>query len=252
MVKNTTVRVVLLASCLVLLQASLLLGASRAEWNPGSNELAPTGDTYLSVAGTLGDPTANYGAANTLSVGEGINGDCVGVISFDLSTLPANVNSLNFTSDITVYGDATRTLEVFVILDSTWNELTVTNATNPFNAVQVWAAAPGSANCTSLTIASSTSTITFSVFNWRTASTITLLFKLPTAVSWITMAQKESQYLYSFSNPPHLVYSTTPEETGGTTTPYSGDIPGAPLLAVIVTMGLAALLVGLRKRKIAA
>jgi hypothetical protein len=186
-----------------------LFGVSQAyaTWTPGTNELGPTKDTYVSVDGALSDPSANYGGASSIAVGDGFDGDCVGAIYFNLNSIPADILTLQFQSDITVYGSATRTVKVFILLNATWDELVVTGLNNPFNATAIYLADPSEANCTTITLTQSMTALSFSIYAWKDAVNVTLLFTAPEGYSWFTMSSRENPYLGSYSHPPRLVYT---------------------------------------------
>ncbi len=121
-----------------------------------SNEYKPAKDTYISIGGPLGEETTNFGGANSIEVGDGLYGDCVGAIFFNLGSVPNDTETLDFASDVMVYGDETRTIKVFILLNAAWDELTVTGVDNPFNATNIWTAGPSEANCTTIQITGST------------------------------------------------------------------------------------------------
>jgi hypothetical protein len=208
---------------------------ARAAWTPGAKELGPTKDTYVSLGGALAEPLSNFGMASTLDVGKGFKGVCVTAIQFNLSTLPANVESLNFSSAITVYGSNTRHIKVSILVGVDWDELQVTGLENPFNASELWVSDEG--NLTSVLVGGSTTSITIELADYiGQRGLITLLFAPEvTDESWITLSAKENPYLYSSSNPPHLIYSIPPADDPGPSG-SSGVIIGVGLVIGVIVI----------------
>ncbi len=176
------------------------------EWVPNEDELAPTQDAYLSVAGVLASPDANFGGASSLTVGKGIDGHSVTVIQFNLTGLPA-LKSLTFVSEVTVYGEETRTVKVKVFTDVAWDEYEVTGLNNPFDALD-FLSSPANNATMKIQVTGSTEEISIDLSDYKDHDgTITLLFAGSlTDESWLTMPSKENQYLTRFSNPPHLEF----------------------------------------------
>lgn len=234
----------LVVSLFGILSVVWMIGPVSAAWTPGSDEIGPIKDTYISAGGVLASPTSNYGGGETLYAGDCLDGDCVTAIAFDLSGLPDEVETLNFQSDIVVYGDATRIVRVFVFINLAWEEMQVTNASNPFDAANLLNVTKSSANCTSVTITGSTKALNFSVVNWKSASTLTLVFVGDPAneADWITMSARENSYLSSYSEPPRLTFTEPTPEVD------LGDLPGAPIGLVVLVSLVAVTAIGLRSK----
>ena len=222
----------------------MLMTQSVLAWSPAENELGPTKDAHVSIDGALSDPSANYGLAETLTVGTGFNGMCVTAIQFDLSTLPENrstIEDLEFASDITVYGENTRDILVSILLEKDWDETGVTGLENPFHAVELYTS--GEANLTTITIGGSTNELIIDLNAYiEEEGVITLIF-VPelTEESWITMNSRENKYLRSYSNPPRLQFVEL--ETSGDLT-----ISGFPLIGLFVGFGIAIAIVNFKAK----
>ena len=235
----------------VLLLAAVLLAIpdAKAQWVPDSSQLAPIKDTYVSIEGALSNPTANYGLAETLTIGDGINGQCVTAIQFDLSDLPTNISNLSFSGDIVVYGDNTRTIKVNILQGVDWEETSVTGLSNPFNATQFWIG--DYANLTTLTIGPSSDDLYIDLSDYlEYRGLITLVFAAGiTDASWITLSAHDSSYLYSFSNPAHLDFvkieaaddsadSSDDDSNNSNLTTEGESIPGYPFEIFIFSISL--------------
>ncbi len=230
-----------------LLLTTMMLGQPiQAEWTPGKNEIGPDQDTYVSVAGALGNPTANYGGSESLDIGDGLNGITVTAIRFDLSG-KGPFSKLEFKSDVTVFDSSTRKLFISVFPDLEWNELAVTGIDNPFNASDLaFAEESDSIVYQSILVTGSTDKITVAMDGFlNTSSSLTLVFAQEfTADGWITMSSKESPYLNAFSNPPHLEYTMQVAPEDGQT---GSETAGNPLIAIL--LGSSSVWVWKRRKK---
>ncbi|MHA1620156.1 MAG: hypothetical protein ACTSVZ_12835, partial [Promethearchaeota archaeon] len=177
----------------------------------------------------------NFGGAETLYVGDGLNGICVSAIQFDLADLPATADSLQFLSSIVVYGETTRTLEIYILVGDDWDELAITGLDNPFNASGVFLS-DGVGNLTSVTLTGSTSELTVDLADYLAETgLITLIFT--TGIfdeSWFTMASQENQYLSSLSEPPRLAYTVPTVEEEPSDLGSGGTIGGLIVIAIVV------------------
>lgn len=211
---------------------------AMAAWTPGSSEIAPIKDTYVSIDGSLSKPESNFGGSDQLTVGDGFDGHCITAIQFDLSSLPSNVLSLNFISHVTVYGEETRKMKVYIMLNIDWDELSVTGLDNPFNATDIYLDDSSNANVTTLTIVGSTNELDINITQWKSYSKVTLLFAMdPEVTSWMTMQSKENSYLTSYSNPPHLKYTLIPTSDP----PSGGSDPSSSsgtIIFLIIVIGI--------------
>ncbi len=214
----------------MMLGMSGLIQNVNADWSPETNEIAPINDAYVSISGSLAEPQSNYGGSNSLEIGNGLDGHCVSAIEFNLTSIPNDTRSLEFLSDVTVYGEETRMLKVSIILDTQWDELEVTGLNNPFNATDFWMAPADYANLTSIQIVGSSSEISINLTEFMDQDRITLVLATsPEDGSWIDMSSKESEYLYSTSNPPHLKFDLPEDEdsnNGGQSEPGTDDSDG--------------------------
>ena len=112
-------------------------------WIPGTalaQEARLTDDTYISSS----NRTTNFGGAGTMSV-NGNNSNLRGFIKFDLSTLPAGTTGNSVAKAVlTLYVSnvgKTGSFNVQVV-NGSWNELTITNATAPTLGAVVATAVP--------------------------------------------------------------------------------------------------------------
>ncbi len=217
-----------------LILASLMTMNVNAEWIPGRYELAPVKDTYVSIAGALANPTANYGGAETLYAGSGFDGISVTAIMFDLSTIGKPLSKLTFKADVTVYDSSTRYLLVGVVPNVDWNEYTVTGVDNPFNATDFGTSSPNDDIVyTSTIVTGSTEEVSFELNDFlnQTGTLTILLAQNWGADGWVTLDAKENKYLSGFSNPPHLEYSvkeiTSTSQSASTGAGGSGSDSGS-------------------------
>ncbi|MHA1776245.1 MAG: hypothetical protein ACTSWC_05695 [Promethearchaeota archaeon] len=222
----------------------LNISSVQADWTPDENELAPSKDTYLSISGVLSEPAVNFGGAESIYVGDGLKGICMGLIAFDLSSISDDANSLTFTSTCVSYGDATWTLHVSVILNANWNELQITTVENNLDILNIYS--ENSANVSDLTITGSTDEISLNLTDFLDESAITLVFSPDVSIdaTWLTMSSKENSYLSSYSNPPHLTFEVPKNSDDSDSSNSSiGVIMG------ILVVGIIVVIVVLRKRK---
>ncbi len=222
----------------------------RADWTSSDTQLLPSKDTFVSIGGTLSEPLSNFGGAETLYVGDGLYGYCVSAIEYDLSELPENLASLQFESDIVVYGENTRTLDVYIMEGINWVELEVTGLENPFNASEICFTTGSVGNLTQITLTGSTAEITIDLDEYKDNNgLITLLFTTGALdESWFTMQSKENQYLASYSNPPRLEFTVEQAADGDTDPNNTGSSVGATLF-VIAIIGVIIFLVIKKKKK---
>ncbi|MHA1729350.1 MAG: CBM96 family carbohydrate-binding protein [Promethearchaeota archaeon] len=198
----------------------------NADWTPDDNELAPTKDTYVSITGALAEPTSNFGGASLLDVGEGMDGVCISAFQFDLSELPAEVETLEFQGDVTVYGGATRILKIYIMIGIDWDELGVTGADNPFNSTAIYTAENEDANLTTLTVVGSTTQIVVNLPDYTDSTELITLLFVPDNIDehWISLSSKENEYLSSYSDPPRLVIDGEPVDEGSGWTPDDNEL----------------------------
>lgn len=225
---------------------SPMMQYGRADWTPSDTQLASSKDTFVSVGGILSEPLSNFGGAESLNVGDSFYGYCVSAIEFDLSDLPENLETLKFESDIVVYGENTRTLDVYIMEGIGWEELEVTGLENPFNATEICFTTGSVGNLTQITLTGSTSEMTIALDDYKDDNgLITLLFTTGALdESWFTMQSKENQYLASYSNPPRLEFTV---EEAADDPSNTGNI-GAGLF-VIAIIGVIIFLVIKKKKK---
>ena len=246
MQKKKIIRSIFISLIFSIICFSPILQYGRADWTPSDTQLAPSKDTFVSIGGILSEPLSNFGGAETLYVGDGLYGYCVSAIEFDLSELPENLVTLQFESDIVVYGENTRTLEVYIMEGVGWAELEVTGLDNPFNATDICFTTGSVGNLTKITLTGSTSDITIDLGDYiDDNSLITLLFTTRALdESWFTMQSKENQYLASYSNPPRLEF--TIEEAADD--PSNAGTVGGGLFALAV-IGVIIFVVIKKKKK---
>jgi len=227
----------------------------RADWTPSDTQLAPSIDTFVSIGGTLAEPLSNFGGSETLYVGKGLYGYSVSAIEFDLSKLPENIASLQFKSEMVVYGENTRTLQIYIMEDIPWIELEVTGSENPFNATDICFTSGSVGNLTHITITGSTSEMTIDLGDYKSESgKITLIFTTGALdESWFTMQSKENQYLTSISNPPRLEFTvdSSSDTNGDTDTSGSGGSILGAFFVIVIIGGIIFLVIKKKKKKAA-
>ncbi|MCF2141187.1 MAG: hypothetical protein K9W44_14100 [Candidatus Lokiarchaeota archaeon] len=236
--------------------------AVQADWTPGVHEIAPSKDTYLSLSGALAEPNNNFGGAESLDVGDGFKGICMSLITFDLSSIPDDANSLMYSSSCVAYGDATWTVHVSVIIGAKWEELQISTVNNDINAISIYSGNTG--NLTDIIITGSTDEISLNLSNYLSESEITLVFSPDIAVdgTWITIQAKENQYLSSFSNPPHLKYDipeissdtgssddTIPSSTDDSSDNSSENSSGSSIVGGLIFIGIVITVIVILKKK---
>lgn len=246
MQKKTIIRSIFVSLIFSILCFSPMIQYGKADWTPSDTQLGPSKDTFVSIGGILSEPLSNFGGAETLYVGDGWYGFCVTAIEFDLSELPENLATLKFESDIVVYGENTRTLDVYIMEGIEWVELEETGLENPFNASEICFTTGSVGNLTQITLTGSTTELTIDLDNYKDDNgLITLLFTTGALDdSWFTMQSKENQYLASYSNPPRL--ELTIEE--GADDPSNTGTIGTGLF-VIAIIGVIIFVVIKKKKK---
>ena len=246
MQKKTIIRSIFISLIFSILCFSPIIQYGRADWTPSDTQLGPTKDTFVSIGGILSEPLSNFGGAETLYVGDGLYGYCVSAIEFDLSELPENISTLQFESSIVVYGENTRTLDVYIMEGIGWAELEETGLDNAFNATDICFTTGSVGNLTQITLTGSTANITIDLDDYKVDNgLITLLFTTGALdESWFTMQSKENQYLASYSNPPRLEFTVEEEVDDPSNT---GSIGGT--LFAIAIIGVIIIVVIKKKKK---
>jgi len=251
MQKKTIIRSIFVSLIFTILCFSPIMQYGRAEWTPSDTQLGPSKDTFVSIGGILSEPLSNFGGAETLYVGDGLYGYCVSAIEFDLSELPENLDTLQFESDIVVYGENTRTLDVYIMEEIDWVELEVTGLENPFNATEICFTTGSVGNLTQITLTGSTTEITIDLDDYIDDNgLITLLFTTGALdESWFTMQSQENQYLSSYSNPPRLEFTVDPAAADDDTDPSNTGTSVGVTLFVLAVIGVIIFLVIKKKKK---
>lgn len=250
MQKKTKLKTILVSLIFTVLCFSPMIQYGKADWTPNDTQLAPSKDTFVSIGGILSEPLSNFGGAETLYVGDGLYGYCVSAIEYNLSELPENIATLQFKSDIVVYGENTRTLDVYIMEGIDWVELEVTGLENPFNATEICFTTGSLGNLTQITLTGSTTEITIDLDDYKDDNgLITLLFTTGALdESWFTMQSQENQYLSSYSNPPRLEFTVDPAAADDDTDPSNAGTVGGTLF-VIAIIGVIIFLVIKKKKK---